>query len=36
VEARAWATALVLIALVLSTNMLAIVVRNRYRKKISW
>ena len=36
VEARAWATALVLIALVLSTNRLAIVVRNRYRKKISW
>jgi len=36
VEARAWGTALVLIALVLSTNMLAIVVRNRYRKKISW
>jgi phosphate transport system permease protein len=36
VEARAWGTALVLIALVLSTNMLAIVVRNHYRKKISW
>jgi phosphate transport system permease protein len=36
VEARAWGTALVLIAVVLGTNMLAIVVRNRYRKKISW
>jgi len=36
VEARAWGTALVLIALVLSTNMLAILVRNHYRKKISW
>jgi phosphate transport system permease protein len=36
VEANAWGTALVLIALVLSTNMLAIVVRNHYRKKITW
>ncbi|NTV76697.1 MAG: phosphate ABC transporter permease PstA, partial [Methanothrix sp.] len=36
VEARAWGTALVLIAVVLGTNLLAIVVRNRYRKKISW
>jgi len=36
VEANAWGTALVLIALVLGTNMLAIVVRNHYRKKISW
>lgn len=36
VEAHAWGTALVLIALVLGTNMLAIVVRNHYRKKISW
>ncbi|VVB72059.1 Binding-protein-dependent transport system inner membrane component [uncultured archaeon] len=36
VESRAWGTALVLIALVLGTNMLAIVVRNHYRKKISW
>ncbi|NMC10545.1 MAG: phosphate ABC transporter permease PstA [Methanothrix sp.] len=36
VEARAWGTALVLIALVLGTNMLAILVRNHYRKKISW
>ncbi len=36
VEARAWGTALVLISLVLSTNLLAIVVRNYYRKKISW
>ena len=36
VEAKAWGTALVLIAVVLGTNMLAIVVRNRYRKKISW
>ncbi len=36
VEARAWGTALVLISLVLSTNLLAIVVRNHYRKKISW
>jgi len=36
VEARAWGTALVLIALVLGTNMLAILVRNYYRKKISW
>lgn len=36
VEARAWGTALVLISLVLSTNLFAIVVRNHYRKKISW
>ena len=36
VEANAWGTALVLIALVLGTNMLSIVVRNHYRKKISW
>ncbi len=36
VEAKAWGTALVLIAVVLGTNMLAIVVRNHYRKKISW
>ncbi len=36
VEANAWGTALVLIALVLGTNMLAIIVRNHYRKKISW
>ncbi len=36
VEARAWGTALVLIALVLGTNMLAIVVRDYYRKKIYW
>jgi phosphate transport system permease protein len=36
VEANAWGTALVLIALILSTNMLAIVVRNHYRKKIAW
>lgn len=36
VEANAWGTALVLIALVLGTNMMAIVVRNHYRKKISW
>jgi phosphate transport system permease protein len=36
VEGKAWGTALVLLALVLSTNMLAIVVRNRYRKRISW
>lgn len=36
VEGRAWGTALVLIALVLGTNMIAIVVRNHYRKKISW
>jgi phosphate transport system permease protein len=36
VEARAWGTALVLIALVLGTNILAIVVRNYYRKKIYW
>jgi phosphate transport system permease protein len=33
---RAWGTALVLIALVLGTNMVAILVRNHYRKKISW
>ncbi|MDD1741942.1 MAG: phosphate ABC transporter permease PstA [Methanotrichaceae archaeon] len=33
---RAWGTALVLIALVLGTNMLAILVRSHYRKKISW
>lgn len=36
VEARAWGTALVLIALVLGTNMLAILVRAHYRKKIAW
>lgn len=36
VETKAWGTALVLIALVLGTNMLAIIVRNHYRKKISW
>ncbi len=36
VESNAWGTALVLLALVLFTNMLAIVVRNHYRKKISW
>jgi phosphate transport system permease protein len=36
VEANAWGTALVLISLVLCTNMLAIVVRNHYRKKIAW
>jgi phosphate transport system permease protein len=36
VESRAWGTALVLISLVLGTNMLAIVVRNYYRKRISW
>ncbi|MCJ7445433.1 MAG: phosphate ABC transporter permease PstA [Methanotrichaceae archaeon] len=33
---KAWGTALVLIALVLGTNMLAVLVRNHYRKKISW
>lgn len=36
VEARAWGTALVLIVLVLGTNMLAIIVRHHYRKKVSW
>jgi phosphate transport system permease protein len=36
VEKNAWGTALVLVGLVLLTNMLAIVVRNYYRKKISW
>jgi phosphate transport system permease protein len=36
VEANAWGTALVLISLVLGTNMLAILVRNHYRKKIAW
>jgi len=36
VESRAWGTALVLLLLVLGTNMLAILVRNHYRKKISW
>lgn len=36
VEGRAWGTALVLISLVLGTNLLSIVVRNHYRKKISW
>ncbi|HWQ18686.1 MAG TPA: phosphate ABC transporter permease PstA [Methanotrichaceae archaeon] len=36
VESKAWGTALVLLILVLSTNMLAIVVRNYYRKKITW
>ena len=33
---KAWGTALVLIALVLGTNMMAILVRYHYRKKISW
>ncbi len=36
VEKNAWGTALVLVILVLITNMLAILVRNYYRKKISW
>ena len=36
VESRAWGTALVLLLLVLGANMLAILVRNYYRKKISW
>jgi phosphate transport system permease protein len=36
VETNAWGTALVLVILVLITNMLAILVRNHYRKKISW
>lgn len=36
VEEKAWGTALVLLALVLSINMVAIFVRNHYRKKISW
>jgi phosphate transport system permease protein len=36
VEQNAWGTALVLLALVLSINMVAILVRNHYRKKISW
>lgn len=36
VEKNAWGTALVLVGLVLATNMLAILVRNYYRKKISW
>jgi phosphate transport system permease protein len=36
VESRAWGTALALLILVLGTNMLAILVRNHYRKKISW
>ena len=36
VEKNAWGTALVLLALVLATNMMAIVVRNHYRKKITW
>jgi phosphate transport system permease protein len=36
VEKNAWGTALVLLILVLSTNLLAILVRNYYRKKISW
>jgi phosphate transport system permease protein len=36
VESRAWGTALTLLILVLGTNMLAILVRNHYRKKISW
>ncbi|MDI9616462.1 MAG: phosphate ABC transporter permease PstA [Methanothrix sp.] len=36
VERRAWGTALVLMGLVLAMNLLAIVVRNHYRKKIRW
>lgn len=36
VEQQAWGTALVLLALVLSINMVAVIVRNHYRKKISW
>lgn len=36
VETKAWGTALVLLALVLIINMVAILIRNHYRKKISW
>jgi len=36
VEKNAWGTALVLLILVLTTNMLAVLVRSYYRKKISW
>lgn len=36
VERRAWGTALVLMCLVLAMNLLAILVRNHYRKKIRW
>jgi len=36
VERNAWGTALVLILLVLVLNMAAIMVRNHYRKKVSW
>ncbi|MHC1631091.1 MAG: phosphate ABC transporter permease PstA [Methanotrichaceae archaeon] len=36
VEKAAWGTALVLLSLVLIINLLAIVMRNHYRKKISW
>lgn len=36
VEQKAWGTALVLLAMVLSINILAILVRHHYRKKISW
>ncbi|MHC1594180.1 MAG: phosphate ABC transporter permease PstA [Methanotrichaceae archaeon] len=36
VETNAWGTALVLLMLVLSLNIVAIVARNHYRKKIAW
>ncbi|MBN1324593.1 MAG: phosphate ABC transporter permease PstA [Methanotrichaceae archaeon] len=36
VESNAWGTALVLLLLVLVINMIAIVIRNHYRKRISW
>ncbi|NYT01247.1 MAG: phosphate ABC transporter permease PstA [Methanosarcinales archaeon] len=36
VESNAWGTALVLILLVLVLNLAAIMVRNHYRKKVSW
>jgi phosphate transport system permease protein len=36
VEQNAWGTALVLLILVLGINMAAIIVRNYYRKKMSW
>lgn len=36
VETNAWGTALVLLGLVLAMNLIAIIIRNHYRKKVSW
>lgn len=36
VEKRAWGTALVLMGLVLAINLVAIIVRDHYRRKVRW